>query len=183
MSHAVLRTVSQGLSHSICVLVTIDNAYSTHTGSHTVSQDTAYSTHMGTRTVSQVASQPERVVRIVDDDVKTVTIAGGGGAYATKSWKEGAVKVDIVGYVSNMELKDVELVSVSFADVFSVKLIVTELTCFVASIVSHKAYDNSWVASIVSHKTYDNSWVALIVSHKLRLMVILGNFNCKSQGL
>ena len=85
---------------------------------------------MGTRTVSQVASQPERVVRIVDDDVKTVTIAGGGGAYATKSWKEGAVKVDIVGYVSNMELKDVELVSVSFADVFSVKFIVTELTCF-----------------------------------------------------
>ena len=61
--------------------------------------------------MSQVASQPERVVQIVEDVSKTVTSAGGGGAYATKSWKNAAVKVDVMGYVTNMELKNIELVS------------------------------------------------------------------------
>ena len=82
-------------------------------------------------TVSQAAAQPERVVHMVEGNArtfgggggaktgnsaggggaKTITSAGGGGAYATKAWKDAALKVDIMGYVSNMELKNVELVS------------------------------------------------------------------------
>lgn len=83
-------------------------------------------------TVSQVAAQPERVVHMVEGNTrttfgggggaktensaggggaKTITSAVGGGAYATKAWKDTALKVDIMGYVSNMELKNVELVS------------------------------------------------------------------------
>ena len=64
-----------------------------------------YYTHMGSRPVSQVVSQPEK---IVVDDVKTTM----------KSVKEKAVKVDVTGYVSNMELTNIELVSDSFV-VFS----------------------------------------------------------------
>jgi len=60
--------------------------------------------------VSQTASQPERVVHMVEDVAKT-TASPGGGAYATKLWKDKAVKVDIIGYVTNMELKNIELVS------------------------------------------------------------------------
>ena len=111
-----------------------------HTGSRPASQDTMYYMHMGSRTasqvasqvasqpervvhtgsrtVSQVASQPERVVRMVDDDVKTIA-TGGAGAFATRAGKEKAVKVDITGYVSNMELAKIELVNDSFVGVIS----------------------------------------------------------------
>lgn len=41
---------------------------------------------------------------------KATSIAGGSGTYATKSWKESAIKADIIGYVNNMELKDIDLV-------------------------------------------------------------------------
>ena len=41
--------------------------------------------------------------------IKSVTSTG--EAYATKSWKDAALKVDINGYVSNMELRNVKLVS------------------------------------------------------------------------
>ena len=83
-----------------------------HVASRTVS-------HVASRTVSQVASQPERTVQIVEDVSKTVTSpGGGGGAYATKSWKDTAVKVDVMGYVTNMELKNIELVSVIYFIVY-----------------------------------------------------------------
>ena len=84
--------------------------YWSHTLLHVVLYTVSY---VASRTVSQVASQSERVVQIVEDVSKTVTsAAGGGGAYATKSWKDSAVKVDVTGYVTNMELKNMELVSV-----------------------------------------------------------------------
>ena len=59
---------------------------------------------------NEMIPQPERVVHIVESAGKTVGKTG--GAFATKSWKESALKVDITAYVTNMELKNVELVSV-----------------------------------------------------------------------
>ena len=100
--------------------------YYTHTGSRPVSQDKMYYTHMGSRPVSQVVSQPER---IMVDVVKT--------GIAMKSLKEKAVKVDVTGYVSNMELTNIDLVSDSFVCVFSRACII-----LVAPIVSYKAYSN-----------------------------------------
>ena len=68
--------------------------------------------------MQQIVSQPESVVHMVEDDVKTIA-SGGVGAYATKSWKEKAVKVDVMGYASNMELTNSELVSDSLVSVSS----------------------------------------------------------------
>lgn len=91
-----------------------------HTVSHVASHDISHvASHVASRTVSQAASQPERIVQIVEDVSKTVSCAGGGGAYATKSWKEAAIKVDVTGYVTNMELKNIELVSVTCCSIYS----------------------------------------------------------------
>ena len=89
-----------------------------HTVSHKVSYVSSHKvshivSNVASRTVSQVASQPERIVQLVDVG-KAVTSTGGGMAYATKSWKDATVKVDVVGYVTNMELKNFELVSICF---------------------------------------------------------------------
>ena len=74
--------------------------------SHTVSPTVS---HTLSPTVSYTASQPERVVRVVEGIAKATNSTG--GAYATKSWKDKAVKVDINGYVTNTELRNIELVS------------------------------------------------------------------------
>lgn len=74
--------------------------------SHVVSPTVS---HVVSPTVSHTALQPERVVHVIEDVAKATSL--GGGAYATKSWKDKAIKVDINGYVTNMELKNIELVS------------------------------------------------------------------------
>ena len=102
VSYIVLHVVSYTVLHVVSYIVLHSFSYTVlHVVSYTVLHVVSY---------NEMMPQPERVVHIVESASKTVGKTG--GAFATKSWKESAMKVDIMGYVTNMELKSVQLVSV-----------------------------------------------------------------------